>query len=794
MDAGRRRDLLPTLFAATLFLSAALLFLVQPMIAKMILPLLGGTPAVWNTCMVFFQTMLLAGYLYAYFAPCRLGVRRHATIHLGILALPFLALPLLALPLVLARETDIPPPWSAWIDGAVAILPPLGSVHPIAWLVVLLAVSVGLPFFVLSTTAPLLQQWFADSDHPSAHDPYFLYGASNVGSLAALAAYPLLVEPYLTLWTQCSVWIAGYALLVAFNIACAVFFWSLPNQAANEERPFPPPAEELESVLARYRANLLAESRPYLPTFPDNIRWSLRCKWLALAFVPSSLLLGVTSFLATDVASAPLLWVVPLALYLLTFVLAFARFPLIPPQLTRILPIVLLLQPFLLAATNLRPAWALFAVHWLSFFLIATCCHGELARLRPGTRRLGEFYLWLSLGGVLGGVFNALVAPLLFDSLVEYPISLVLACFLMPVVGERPRLGWLDLLIPLGLLLLMLGLQSVAAHVTPLALWATLWFGLPTATIYLTSLRRPLRFGLCLGAMFLVGVAPPSNQPNRLDLVAQARSFFGVVRVHDYARADGMSVRSFVHGSTLHGRQILSDDPATRRQPLTYYFRNAAIGQLFDNLARRSDHARRRVAVLGLGAGTLAAYAEAGQSWTFFEIDPLVASMARQHFHFLADAEGRGASVRVVLGDARRELRHAPDAAFDLILADAFSSDAIPMHLLTREALALYLAKLGDDGILAFNISNRYLDLEPVLGTLATEAKLVGRSFRETREQIAEDDWRAGKTPSHWIVLARRAESFGGLPVSRAGWSPLRVGEEPWTDDFSNLLSVLKWD
>jgi hypothetical protein len=764
---------MPALFAFTLFISALLLFSIQPMVAKTVLPSFGGTPAVWNTCMVFFQAVLLAGYAYAHVLTSRLRFRRQVVVHACLLGLGAVLVLWLISPLRLLNAGGPP-------DEA----------HPVWWLLAALAVSVGLPFFAVSATAPLMQRWFADTDHPFARDPYFLYGASNLGSLLALLGYPLLLEPGLRLADQMWGWDWSYLLLAGLILLCGgltrVSRSRLPAERERETRANNADGEEQLTPLRR-------------------------CRWLALAFVPSSLLYGVTTFLTTDLASVPLLWVVPLALYLLTFIIAFGRRSAYAHGLVlQLFPLLVLAQTFVFAIQGLRPLWLLPVLHLLTFFVTALACHGELARQRPHARHLTEFYLWLSLGGVLGGLFNTLAAPQLFASLAEYPLALVLACFLVPAAAPSPlpsppggegkgegaaakkkALDWPDIWLPLVLFLLAASLIPVFREkVTSLPLRVSLVYGLPAAVCYL-FVNRPVRFGLGVGAILLAGTVSAGESQGRV--VYRERSFFGVVRVIDMADNDrpGATLRYFVHGSTLHGTQRIEPDGKPSGEPLTYFFRNGPIGEFF---ASRGDRPAEKIAVLGLGAGTLAAYARGGQEWTFYEIDPAVERVAEDYYSYLNDGRQKGAKCTVRLGDGRLCLKDAPPGQFAVIFADAFSSDAVPVHLLTRQAVETYLDKLAPGGVLVLNITNRCLDLEPVVANIAQDRGLAGRVREERDENISAADKRAGKTPSRWVVLARSEADLGGV-TDQAKWRPLRGRADVgvWTDDYSNLVRVLRW-
>ncbi len=720
---------MPYLFATAAFLGAFLLFCVQPMLAKMVLPEFGGGPAVWNTCMMFFQLALLAGYGYAHAAIARLGARRQAVLHLGLLALPIATLPM-----------------AVSVAGA-------GAGPPSLRLLGRLLATAGLPFFVVAALAPMLQRWLAATRLRRDGDPYVLYTASNAGSLMALVGYVALIEPNLTLRDQARLWAAGYAVLAILIVACAVALWRAPG---------PPEARE-------------AAGRPVVRE---------RLRWAALAFAPSSLLLGVTTYLTTDLAPVPLLWVAPLILYLLSFIVAFAG----PPAWAR-RACALAVSPAAVATLALMvrpgavPLWATLAVHLATFFLAAAACHGELAATRPPAGRLTEFYLMLSLGGALGGLFNALIAPALFTWVAEYPLGLALAVLLVPAVSPRGPRGRfarpLDVALPL--------LLGSMAYAVP-RLWGgrcPAWVLLVPPFACLLFIRRPARFALGLAVVAAVIV---DDQDAGRKVVLRERSFFGVLRVSsDFP--PGMN--TLAHGRIAHGMQRRSPARSVRRVPLMYYFPTGPIGQLFD--AYQGTPVVGRVGVVGLGAGSLAGYGRPGQEFAFFEIDPAVARIARDpaYFHFLGDCLARW---RVVLGDARLTLAREPDGSFDLIVLDAFSGDAIPVHLLTREALRLYLHKLADGGLIAMHISNSYLDLGPPVRELARDAGLAGLDRHEDETSVPENELAQGRMPSHWIILARRQADLARL-AGRPGWRALDGRREAsvWTDDYSDLVRHLKW-
>lgn len=747
------------LFTLTLFISSTLLFLVQPMAAKMVLPLLGGTPAVWNTSVLFFQLLLLAGYAYAHAISKWLSLKRQAQLHLGVFALSLLALP------IVAATRDGPPPGG----------------QPIVWLLQWLAITAGLPFFCVSTTSPLLQRWFATTGHRSADDPYFLYAAGNAGSLFALVAYPTLLEPTLRLLNQSRLWSVGYVVLLAFMASCT---WYVRRVSSDR-------VITAHSVGADLKRASIGE----------------RAHWVVLAFASSSLMLGVTSFLTTDIAAVPLLWVVPLALYLLTFILVFARRSILRHEtMVRVLPVLAVpLATLIVFDTNLS-APVQVAVHLTTFFVAAMVCHGELARRRPAHHELTRFYLWLSVGGALGGVFNAVVAPLIFSSVAEYPIALVLACLLRPASAsfgearrssslelcaerrqpagrwwnDRPREQWLDVIIPAMFGVLVAVLMFALSGGESKSLTAIgLVFVVPSFICFACR-RRPVRFALSLGALIVASSAYMSAHEH---VVVRDRSFFGVHRVTTDAAG---SSHLLVHGGIVHGGQSL--DPARRREPLLYFSRSGPIGQVFNVFGGAA--AKSTVGVIGLGVGSLAAYGQTGQRWTFFEIDPAIEALAEnpRYFTFLRDSP---AAIEVTLGDARLSLEHVPDGQYGLLIVDAFSSDAIPVHLLTREALQLYAHKIDATGLLAFHISNRYLDLRPLLGALAADARLACLAQDDLHITAAEQ--RAGKSASQWVLIARRAADFGALNADPR-WQPVPAGRQNiWTDDFSNVLGTFRW-
>jgi hypothetical protein len=720
---------MPALFASVLFLNALLIFWVQPLFAKMVLPLLGGSPSVWTTCMLFFQAALLAGYAYGHAGIRALGIRRHAMLHAVIVWLP-----LLLLPIVVNQES--------------------AADQPIAWLLKTMGTTVGLPFVVLASTAPLLQRWYSSLDNRSAADPYWLYSASNIGSFAALLAFPILFEPAIPLGRQTEIWRIGYGIVAALLTACAI---GVLTRASSREIGM---ASEDESAATPITA-------------------ATRVRWLALSFAPSTLMLGVTTYLSTDVAPVPLLWVLPLSCYLLTFIVAFGWYSeRMHTNVRRLLPSVLL--PLVLLFVSEVPAalWVTIPMHLLGFTVLAMLCHGELATDRPGVTHLTEFYLWLAAGGVLGGVFNTLVAPQLFTSVAEYPLAIAFASLVcVPKAQFRDAIAHPRTLLRPAVAGVLATVLLVGARLGGVARFPTMVFlGAPALIFWNGAKHNTARFSVgvvgLLAALAIGNAIAPAGGGQTL---YADRTFFGVYRVRTEPSRNFVKL---LHGTTIHGRQVMGD---TSPEPQTYFHRQSPIGQVFTQLGADATS----VGVIGLGTGTLAAYAQPGSRWTFYEIDAAVERIARdaRYFHYL---ERCGEQCSVVLGDARLTLA-ASHSAHDILVLDAFSSDAIPIHLLTIEALHTYETRLSADGVLAFHISNRHIKLAPVIARLARERGLTAL----TRLDKAVDA-KNGFEASEWVVMARRPERL--QPLAADGrWTSLRADARPaWTDDFSNIWTELR--
>lgn len=732
-QAPATRGYLGPLFVTTILLGSFLLFLVQPMVARMALPRLGGAPAVWNSAMLVYQALLLGGYAYAHLLG-RVPVRRQAMIHLGLLAVAALWLPLGLIAMDMPADAE-PAVWVPWLLGA----------------------SIGPLFFAISAQAPLLQRWFAVAS--GGRDPYALYAASNVGSFGGLIAYPLLVEPGLALNGQSWLWTAGYALVFVAVAACALL---LPRKAADEP-------------------HVAATSAP-----PSRRRVA---HWVLLAFVPSGLMLATSSFLTTDIVAVPMLWVLPLGLYLLSFTIAFAARRGVADILVKFAPVTILMFGGLMIAGNHENPFlnALMALGLL--FMAAVALHVRMYELRPEADRLTGFYLAMSVGGALGGVFAGLIAPLVFDWTWEYPILILAAGLLVPQSFLLPPIAKLWHAQGQGLRIRVLIVALLVALIV--------WFGLsehatligeePLGLLYLSialigllvvGQRVPFMIVL-FGALFLFGGYRSLMMSVQGDI--RTRSYFGV-----YTITDMPSQKRLAHGTTLHGVQ-LKGRPEKLRTPTTYYVPGSAVGQAMRALPDFYGPAAR-VGVVGLGTGTLACYARPGQSWRFYEIDPAVVKLARGPFRFLEQCLP---GANVILGDARLRLAEAGPGSLDLLVLDAFSSDAVPMHLMTLEAFRTYERVVAPNGMLLVHISNRYLSLEPVVEAAARAGDWHAAGLTYSPTMMEEFDEAA---TSDWIALSRSPETLAKLQARGGEWRKLRTtpGFTPWTDDYATILPVLR--
>ena len=744
-------------FTATTFLSALLLFSIQPMFTKMVLPVLGGSPSVWAVAMCFFQAALLAGYCWAHILT-RLVPGYAVAIHLGLGALALITLPI-----------GLPAAWGE---------PPPGD--PYLWQLGLFALGVGLPFVAVAANAPLLQTWFATTSHPSARDPYFLYAASNLGSLIALLGYPLVLEPVFGARVLSGIWAGGFAALLLAIALCAVVAKLGFGKAA--------PDAQLGT----------ADDRAAHPT------WLQRAGWVGLALVPSALLTAFTTHVATDVASAPLIWVIPLSLYLLTFVLVFRERALIPARLLLILHLAAVVVALLQLSQTRHEGWFISATTGLAvFFTSAMVAHRTLYEARPPARHLTEFYLWMSLGGGLGGLFAGLIAPQIFSEVYEYPILLALSMACRPGALKIPsgNSEWMRLwlIAAAGILALFwlpwalekLPVSADAADTIPHALatvratfdsWGHAAFLCALFGVIMPLLwwhpPRQLVMGLLMGAAVVM-------LPSAVHQGEAQRSFFGVYRV---STSYDNEFNILKHGTTLHGAQRIRDSSGelvNDTTPATYYYPKSPMAQSIDfvRAALAAEGRKGRYSVIGLGTGSLSCYAKDDEAWRFFEIDPVVIGIAKNpdNFSYLNYCQP---NPDIVIGDARLTMAKQPDASFDLIIVDAFSSDAVPMHLMTAEALRMYASKLTPTGVVVLHISNRYLDLDSVLGaTLPLVPEFHGI--------LMSDDEADGSYAASTSTIAAFSKSTEALDVFRTSPEARQLDAKtvrPWTDDTSDVL------
>ncbi|MES2907099.1 MAG: fused MFS/spermidine synthase, partial [Pseudomonadota bacterium] len=720
----RRNDLILCHFLGAIFLSAFLLFAIQPMFTKIVLPVLGGAPGVWSVAMVFFQSMLLLGYLYAHILVKFIPLRVAVIIHCLVTASAFISLPI-------AMATGYGEP---------------SADSQIFWLIGLFAASIGLPFFALSANGPLLQAWFARTGHPHAEDPYFLYSISNLGSLLALLLYPILVEPVFTLSMQTQYWSYGYTVLLLLLAFLVLVFLTqkkdiLINEISGEQ----------------------------------TITWQRRLIWIALAAIPSALLIAVTAHISTDVAAVPFLWVVPLIIYLLSFILVFARKPQISQRvIVIVLPFAATPLLLLLMSKYTIPLPATLIVHLFAFFILAMLCHGRLAEERPQAAQLTEFYFFLSLGGLIGGLFAGLVAPNIFNSVIEYPLLVGAALLAWPNLRQNFNAGWQrDTMFAFGALtaaaILGIILKGEFNHKI---IWIIM--SILIAGILIVDRHKPVRFIiLAIGALAL---APFLRNDNGYTLTK--RSFFGVHKV--YESSDGHYL-ILEHGTTIHGAQ--SKIVGMEREPLTYYGKDNNFGQVLRGM--RLLLPLQRIGAVGLGTGSMACHVIPGEDITFFEIDKTVVDLANTEFTFLKNC---APNARIVVGDARLTLKNEPDGIYDLLIIDAFTSDAVPVHLLTLEAINLYFSKLTPNGVVLLHISNRNLEMESMLASSAHELGAVALSRNEPSD---DEKWKMLIAPSHVVVMARKTDDLGAL-VTMNGWHILQPSGVPaWRDNFSNVFGAM---
>lgn len=743
--AVRRIGLAVPAFTFAVGLSALLLFSIQPMFTKIVLPTLGGSPGVWSVAMVFFQGMLLAGYGYAHVLTTRLGPRKAALVHVAVM----LVVLAVALPIGLTTALGKPPS-----DGATL------------WLLGVFTLSVGLPFFVVSAHGPLLQAWFARTGHENADEPYFLYAASNAGSLVALLSFPFVVEPLLPSKAQTVLWSFGFALLIAAVAMCAAF---LPSAVTGSHA----------------KDDTAVDRTADAPTLATKLTWCL------LAFVPSGLLVAVTAHISTDVAAAPLLWVLPLSLFLLTFIITFQPRPWLSHKLMLTMLPGLVVATFgfgtALVGTSVMAALVLTLA---AFFVCAMVFHGEIVRLRPAACHLTGFYVWMSVGGVLGGIFAGLLAPHIFNGVHEYGL-LFLAALVVRVKG-CPELDRRATMISGSLLILAIGTYMMFAQlpgpgsddVTGQLIRAA---GALAMLALVVLVRDTKMLAIVVAPIILMLTVAPYFK----DGFVSVRSFFGVSKIS--TSADG-TLRYLSHGTTYHGAQRLDQYKAgVRPDPLTYYYHGGPFDQAIEATRAAKGGHLGHVAVIGLGTGSQACLKQPGENWTFYEIDPHVVQIAQnpKMFTFMTEC---APFARIVLGDARLMLKDSVPGKYDLIIVDAFSSDSIPLHLLTREAMELYRSRLNEGGALVFHLSNRNLTIAPFVA--ATAGTLTLQTWRSNKQAMTEEKLRSGKASTDIAIVTDNSAVLAHLVAAdtEKRWSDITPGHggtiQPWTDDFSNIIKA----
>ncbi len=739
------------IYTLTIFTSAFLLFLVQPMISKLLLPHLGGSPAVWNTAMVFFQSFVLLGYLYTHFSGKYLGTKRQVWLHIILLLVSLIWLPI-------ALETNLS--FSS-------------SEYPISWIIVSLLLSLGLPFFLLATNAPLIQHWIANSNHPSAKNPYFLYSASNVGSLLALLSYPFIIEPVFGLSEQTFNWSFLYGLYVVLVVACAILLY-------RNYKPISNPDNSTDKVS-------IAPST------------KLRLYWLALAFFPSSLMLGVTTYIATDIASMPLFWVIPLALYLITFIIAFSKYGKTTDYALSLQTLIVPLVAFTMVY-SMNDMYMNIAIHLTAFFVSALACHGLLARNKPSPKYLTEFYVWMSFGGMLGGLFNSIIAPQLFTKTIEYSLVFV-GCLLVRPIIDKTRTHKqfiLDAAIPglftaILIAIFYIGNEIVGgyaallrdptqikaiAETLPSLGYASFLVIMVTYIVIMIAIdltyKRPLRLTLIIASLFLSShlYHEINGSSTSTTYAYEKRNFFGTTRI---LHNDNSSI--LVHGTTRHGFQ--SREPEYKNMLSSYYVPLKTVREFLNTKARKQPYA-----VIGLGAGTTACMRDDMGVIDFYEIDPDMVAVAKntKYFTYLRDCKS---AKNIIIGDGRIKIGEAKDQHYGLIVVDAFSSDAIPVHLLTKEAVQTYANKLHPNGVIALHVSNRYLELEPI-------AARIGTAIGLTAIEITKYEYNKLDYGSSWVLLTRDQQYVER--TNKYEWKLLRpnIEDNLWTDQYSNIIDVIR--
>jgi spermidine synthase len=715
------------IYAATILVSALLLFLVQPMIAKIILPLLGGAPSVWNVCMVFFQGMLLTGYFYAHFSIKYLGLKKQSVIHILLLLIS-----LISLPIGVYSTSNISP-------GNEAI-----------WLLILLIGIIGFPFFFLSANAPMLQKWFAHTKHPSSENPYFLYAISNIGSMVALLGYPFIIEPLFTLQEQTAYWSYAYILLMGLITLCVIYMYK-HFKDNNDETHHNKKSKALS--------------------------WKNRVQWSILAFIPSSLFIGATTHITTDIAAFPLLWVLPLAIYLFTFIIGFSKKAYLNIHTVSFIGLastLVILFSSIIINIFLEFVMISILVILIQVFSISYCCHRRLANNAPHTNHLTEYYLWISFGGMLGGIFNAFIAPNIFIASTEYLLVSIIAIAILPIIKKQISVKKFNKYIAVGIIS-FISLLILKEHISEELFLKSLYTLIPVIIILLIS-RTKTRLATIAVSSLIIIIFHGVLQENQL---FKGRSFFGIYKVEKIAE---QNVYTFMHGTTLHGAQYINDND--RLKTATYYNTKGPVGNVMNYV---NNLAYNNIGIIGLGVGAISCLFNNKQHITFYEIDKMVEDIASNtdYFTYLNDCPP---SNNVIIGDARIKIQEATNSSYDIIILDAFSSDAIPIHLITKEAIEIYLNKLSANGLLIMHITNRYLELRPVVAAIAENLNLYG-VVQYDQPRVRD----ISRTRSKWVVLSRNDNHINMIKKNNNDWENINKfnnNMKLWTDDYSNILEV----
>jgi len=733
--------LLPILFSATIFTSAFLLFFIQPLAGRMLLPTFGGSALVWNASMMFFQSLLLLGYIYAHLSIKKLGSQRQSRVHIVLMLSALFFLPLTILP-------DIPTvdDWPAW------------------FVVKTLLVSIGLPFFVLSASAPMLQSWYFHSDAEDSKDPYWLYVASNFGSLLALVTYPFLLEPFLRISEQKIAWTVGYLVLIILCVGCALQVRRVPVESEQEEK--------------------------------SSASWKDRLIWMGLAFVPSSALLGYTSHITMDISAIPLFWVVPLALYMLSFVIVFGRRRFVSSSVYVVAAFATLFPAaYVVIMALLEPVGLLLGIQLLSLFTISLAFHSLLVDRKPHASGLTDFYVWMSVGGMLGGIFNSLIAPAVFNTMYELPLTMAIALvvlalhlprvrFAAPSIGIKEAIKTPGMQVALLVLILGGGMLGFVAYMQSI----DEIFEIPHRNLmigaglpFLLWYFRPLFAGIMAAVICLI--VPLGFQ--HTNLLYQQRSVYAIHEIREFSSNIG-EFNSLYHGRIQHGVQ--ARDPKLSSIPLSYYHTTSPIGGVFEVREEIGDLSP--VAALGLGVGTLAAYVKPGMEMRFFEIDPEIERIARDT-RFFSYLHQCGDSCSVILGDGRLSLQQEKPGFYGLIILDAYSSDSVPVHLLSAEAIELYISLLKPEGVLMFHVSNRYVEVGQIVVNTAESLGYVAFVQDHWPRETHLDEMMVNA--SEWVMVGRSREELVQHTMDPR-WEEAASDERaPWTDDWSNLWVYMAW-